>query len=715
MTRRMIALAVVFLAPAVGVADDADGPADVDAAMQELWRRGSCLLSSVHQPAARESAVPADVGDTPVVHPRVLARTGAVLAWAVDAGTIWAADDQSLHETDAATGLPAGRFDRSDGLPDAAVQSIAPAPDAVYLATRGGLARLDRRTRTIAEVEGVRFRVGRLAAGDGGVWLVSDAGAWHCAPGRRNWRKLPDFPGQTDLRRVVAHGFWSAWWRRRAEGLIPSVLATSDGLYAVVLDRLVRFGPDAGDGGRWTQLGRGAWRAAARGRTVWALTTGGVLRCDPSASPAVRRFRAGKGPAAGRPVAMAPADGAFFLASEPDYDPKAGRFVGGGLSRMDLASGTWTVAQTVGGRDVRFATALAPDGHGAWAGCILYDRVVRLGAHPGMAHVKRWRPHAVGIGLLRHDRGRWTLTPRTDLKTEKRIVMGQKGTAREDLVGPASIEGLRRVGDRVWGIYRMTPADYYAGYYVSAGCLAVRSGGGWRGIFDARTDALALAGEFPHLMLISHSHGERVVLAEGHPVVLSVEAVAGRAWAVCESGLFVHEAVDDAFRPAVRQAPRVYWRTTAAAAAKDAVWFGGDGGTISRFDRRTGRLELVGVAPGRKVIAMAAAAGGVVARTAAADVPLPVGLRDAPKLPRADRLLCSGRTCRATDVDARPPETDFHCRRKGSYLYRGRRRVAFLKGVFRPRVLCEDRIGGRLWLSTYSGVASIPLPERAEK
>jgi hypothetical protein len=50
-------------------------------------------------------------------------------------------------------------------------------------------------------------------------------------------------------------------------------------------------------------------------------------------------------------------------------------------------------------------------------------------------------------------------------------------------------------------------------------------------------------------------------------------------------------------------------------------------------------------------------------------------------------------------------------RQKSNYVLDGaKRRVAFVTGLFRPEVLCEDKIGGKLWLGAYSGVASIPLP-----
>ena len=44
-----------------------------------------------------------------------------------------------------------------------------------------------------------------------------------------------------------------------------------------------------------------------------------------------------------------------------------------------------------------------------------------------------------------------------------------------------------------------------------------------------------------------------------------------------------------------------------------------------------------------------------------------------------------------------------------NYLDRDEAPVAFLRGVFRPQVLCEDPAGGMLWLASYAGIASVPL------
>ena len=117
-----------------------DAPPETQKAMQELWRRGTCLLSSVHKPAEKDSTVPGDIGTTPVLHPRLRTWRGEVNCYAVDGGTLWAADDQCLLRIDAATAKVTRTFDGRDGLPDEVIQSIAPAGGTVWLATRAGLA-----------------------------------------------------------------------------------------------------------------------------------------------------------------------------------------------------------------------------------------------------------------------------------------------------------------------------------------------------------------------------------------------------------------------------------------------------------------------------------------------------------------------------------------------------------------------------------------------
>lgn len=710
MRRASISLVVVLI---LAVRVGAEAPsAKTKAAMDELWRRGNCLLSSVLKPAAKEAALPRDLGDTPVLRPRLRSADGRLLCYAADKETLWAADDQALYRVDASAGTLVKRYDLADGLPDSAIQSIAPSGDTVWLATRRGLARLDVSTGRCASVEGIRFGMARLATGPGVLWLVSDSGVYRLAAGRNDWRKLPSCAALKVLAGVSGRGFWWAKWQARVASRIPQVFATADGLYAICIDRLLHY-PAAG--GACREIGNRTWYAVAKGRTVWALTTGGLLRYD-AATGKTERFATGDVLPAGRPTALAVGDSAVFVATEADYDQKSKSFAGGGIGRLDLSTGKWTVRQTVGQTSARFVTAMLADGDEAWAACALYDRVVQIGAHPGMAHVKRFRPHVSGLALLHFNGKDWSVVSLQTHKPDRRWVLGQKGKYEADAIVPKRFDRLWRSGEDLWGVFRMVPERFYSGYYISAGSLAARAGGTWRGRFDIRTKELGLAGEQPELMLVSHSHGERLVLAEGHPKVLAMASLAGRTWAVCESGLFVHDASTGKFVPVVRSARRAYWRVTAAAAGAHAMWFGGDGGTISRMDRKTGRIELVGVAKGRKMTSLVVlgdlgADDEVVARSEGGKAVLPASLADAAKLPAVQGIAYSGKAWYLREDNTAAPKCRYTFQKRSNYLYRARRRVGFITGVFRPTVLCEDRRTGTLWLGTYSGVASVRLPQ----
>ena len=681
---------------------------DVQADIAELWSRAWCLRCVIDGPAARECVVPKDIARTPVVVPRSYARKGEILCYGIDGSTIWAADDQWLLQVDGAAGELVRRYGQSDGLPASPVQAIAFTKSAVWLATRRGLAVLDRASGKIRSRDDVRFELGRLTGGGGRAWLVSDAGGWRLGPGAAEVAKLPEFPGREFLARHPRRGFWSALWPGKARALMPSIFATDDGLYVIVLNRLLRYDPSAGE---WQQISSNTWHAEPQGRSVWAARTKGVLRFDPEANR-TEPFAAGSGLAAGRPLTMIATDDAVFVFSRPDFDPGTGKMIGGGISRLDPLAKQWTITQSVDHADVRLATSAWTDGREVWAAATLWDRVVRMSAHPGMAHIRQWRPRSYGVGLLRWSEGKWTLIRAEKLKTESRWIVGQQGQRhfKRDRIGPNSIDALARIGDRIWGIYRITPTNYYAGYIASAGVLADRRDGKWQKRFDQRTEELQLAGEFPKLMLMSHSHGRSIDLAEGHASLLGVEDVAGRAWIVGRHGLFVHDAKADRFAPVVREAYRTYWQATAASAGPGDVWFGGSGGSVSRLTRKTRHLELVGVLPARRVTALAAEGLRVTVTSEKTTVRLPAELARAPKLPDADVIVFDGKAWTVGDRPAAAATSRFTTEKTGSFIYRDGKRVAFLKGVFRPRVLCEDIFAQKLWVATYSGVASVPIP-----
>ena len=114
-----------------------------------------------------------------------------------------------------------------------------------------------------------------------------------------------------------------------------------------------------------------------------------------------------------------------------------------------------------------------------------------------MAHVKRWVPQPSGIGLARYSDGTWSIIERRNLKTDQRW-MGPHGTkVHLDVTGPQNIQMMCAVDGRLWGVYKMYPEKWYGCYYITAGCLAVKSDDRWEGRFDIQTKELNLLGEHP--------------------------------------------------------------------------------------------------------------------------------------------------------------------------------------------------------------------------
>ena len=692
------------------------------AGQQEFRRRGGrCMNSRVYAPAQREARVPKNLGRVPVVQPRLRLRAGRLTAFSLSDETLWAADDQALYQAHVPTARLVRTFGRSEGLPDDTVQELAVSDDGVWLATFSGLAKLDPETGRIASVPDVRFTVGSLAAGESGTWVMSDSATFHLPPGGEQWIKVPDFPGQSRLTASVRAGFWLFRWHHREISLVASCFVTPSGLGVLHERRLYHC-----DGrGQWRTLASGVWQAIADGDQVWALATDGVLGID-LASGQSTLHRYGQGPAEGRPVAIVLVENALFLASHGNYETKAREFKGfngGGISRLDLATGKWTVTDKIGETSVQFVDSLFAEGRDVWAGVMLYDKPIQRGAHPGMAHVKRWLPHPSGIGLARFADGSWSIQTGLDLKTDHRWMAPHGKGVYLDTLGPQNVEMMCRTGSRLWGVCRIVPEHWYGGYTLSVGSLAERKGDGWQAGIKLRTSEFALGGEHPALLGISRSHGG-VYLAEGHARVLGIRTVGDRCCVISQTGVFVHDPATDRFQCVVREPDRLYFRATCGVPTADSVWFGGDGGTVSRLDRKTGRLALAGVVPGRTVTGIGAKGDRVVVTTRPGKATLPVSLADAPSLPEADVLVWDGQQwAGGSEADLKDVPVkgtpSLACRFKGghrdvakrqdNYLDRDGKPVAYLRGVFRPQALCDDAEAGLLWLATYAGIASVPL------
>jgi len=477
--------------------------------------------------------------------------------------------------------------------------------------------------------------------------------------------------------------------------------------------------------GRWSELARDAWRVAFDEPNLWAVTTAGLLHYDSRSAKATRHAVGGQA-ASGKPVDLVVAGGAAYLVLEPQFDTRAKRFQGGGIGRLDPQTGKWTTVRQVGDTGVAFTTVAAVDSSDMLAGVRLIGKIDRRSLHPGMASVREYVPEVTGLAVaLRRASGDWQLLRLKGIDGRLCWVVGQGKKHRHDRVRPQHISHLLACGDRLWAVLRNFPESYYGGYYPTVQQIARRTETGWAAVAERpRVESVGLAGDQPGVLCLTATHRKPIVLGYGFPRVLGFLCAGDRVWLVHEGGVYVHDPAVDEFQAVLTEGFRAYWQVTAGACDASAVWFGTDAGTITRYDRRARRFRLLGVVPGREIAEMRMEGRKVFVRTAKPKVKsaLPAGLAGVAELPPAEVLCCDGESCSEADTKDMPSAPaaryEFQRERKRATNYLAGfahgspspKRLAYLAGVFQPRVLCEDG-PGVLWLSVWSGVARVRLPD----
>lgn len=714
--------AVLALAAGTGAAQDGP-PDDVMKAVREYWRhapRYGCLCCSVSNPAPKAAAVPGKLGGLPVLTARLYDNRARLGCFCAAGEWLWAADDLAVYQIDVAGRRLRRTFTPADGLPDAPVRQLLAAGRWLWIVAAGRLSRLDVAAGKIDTPSHPAFAVGRMARGPAGTFLVTEREAcrWDASAGA--FESLGAYPGQARTAQTVRRGFWQHQWPKHFSSLLRAVVVGRDALYVLAGNTLSRHTA----GGGWRELARDVWRAELSGKGLWAMTTSGVLHCDGSTGK-VTRYAGGKGPAPGRPVDLAVTDRAVYLLVEPRFDKKAKRFGGGGVSRLDLASGRWTVTDRAGKSDISFADAVVAAGGEVVAGVRLAGAVEHRSLHPGMAHVRRHVAKITGLALAVGDAsGGWRALPLKGLDDESVWVMGQRQSRRRkpvqrDGLRPRQFTRLAVCGDRLWAAMRTYPANYYGGYGECVQCVARRGAAGWSAVAEpSRVRSTGLAGEQPDILCLTATHGSPVVLGYRRPRVLGLHCGGGTAWIVHEGGVYAYDAPADAFRAVLVEGYRAYWQATAAAWDGHALYLGTDAGTVTRFDPTAGRFTLLGVAAGREIKDVRAAGGTIWVRTAQGKALLPPALKDAPRLPVGEAIRYDGKQWSiGADEEFPPaPARAYAFRDKKKNVLSGRPAgsgkdgpVAFVKGVFEPKVLCPAGEGA-LWMKVWGGIGRLELP-----
>jgi hypothetical protein len=718
------ALAVV-LAASLAAAGASEKPTPAEkAGMDEYWRhapRYGCLCCSVYIPGPKAAAVPSSIGSLPVLQARVYETRGRLACFAAGGKYLFAADDQAVYRIDAARRALAGTYRVTDGLPDSPVRQLAPDGKWVWIVARGRIARLDIPAGRIERPKHPRFAVGRMAAGPAGTFLVTEKGAYRWDAAGGSFQPLGAYPGQSHVARAVERGFWHVQWHNHVSSLLRGVLVGRRELYVLAGNTLSRFTL----GGGWSELARDAWRIVLDEPNLWALTTAGLLHHD-CRSRKVARIAGGGESASGKPVDLAVAGGAAYLTVEPRFDTREKRYRGGGIGRFDPATGKLMTVGQVGGVGVAFPTVAAADGSDLLVGVRLVGKVEHRSLHPGMANVREYVPKITGLAVaVRPTSGDWQLLRLKGIDGRPCWVMGQQRRFRQDRVRPQHISHLLACGDRLWAVLRNFPENYYGGYHPSVQCIARRTEAGWAAVAERpRVESIGLAGDRPGILCLTATHRKPIVLGHGFLGVLGLLRAADTVWVVHEGGVYAYDPARDEFQAVLTEGFRAYWQVTAGACDSSCVYFGTDAGTITRYDRQAGRFHLLGVVRGRKISRMRIDKGKLFVRTERPKVKatLPAGLSELAELPAADVLCCDGGSWSPAQAKDMPPTPaaryEFQRERHWASNYLagpapgdGRpKRLAYLKSVFQPKVLCEDG-PGVLWLSVWGGVARLELPD----
>ncbi|MFP4056824.1 MAG: hypothetical protein ACLF0G_08140 [Candidatus Brocadiia bacterium] len=701
-----------------GLAAD-DIPPQARAAMDELWRRGLCVLSSIVVPARRASRVPRDLGSARALDGRMLSRRGAFACCAVQGDTLWAATDARLDQVDLASGQRVATFTPADGLPDSPIDQLVPDGESLWLVSRQGLGRLDVATGRIATEGLPAFRIARVAPSEAAVWVVADAGTFVLDRAGGRWRQAPPHPLAERIAERLDQGVWRVRWASATERMIEDAAVAGGKLYVLSMGTLAALDARPEADGRWQTVASDAWAMAPDGEALWVLTSQGVERHGPDGA---KRYTPEDGLAAGRHRFVAVTDSAVWVATEG-----AAGGEDGGLSRFEKATRAWSHARSVGGVPLTHLTWLGLRGERLWAASLMFDKVATLSAHPGMMHVKRTVPEISGLALHHRAPGddAWQ-TLRCPLpEGQPRYVLGQRGKVHSGRLVPAAVADLAPGQRSLVALCELRPRRYYGGYCHGIGSVAERpeADGTWTMGFRNASDQVGLQGEQPELLLVSESHGKRVVFAEGQPRALDVFVQADRVWAVTETAIAWRPDGGQQWRKVVANRSRFYWRATALTGDEEHLWAGGDAGTVSRIDRRGLRCTPVACLEGRKITSLGLdREGRLWVFSGPAKVVLPSGLEGLPRVEADGAMVYDGKSWHAATPDEQPRPAppaparyEWVC--KGNFLCRRdrksgeTRRVAYLRGVFKPSVLRVAERERSLWLSVYEGILRLRLPD----
>ena len=731
-------------------------------AAHELWRRmccNACAVSSALISATR----PSELHGAEPVSGRHYPLKRNVTAWCRDAQFLWVATDNEVIQIGLDRKGIIQTFDRTRGLPDGAVYQLVSDGGVLWIAHRGGVARLELTTGRITPVAEAAASYAYAYADATGVWIVADTGTFRFARDGGPPEIYPALPTAERICQWVEKGIWTPFWHQTTRHFVTEIVAVENHLYVLSFGDVHEF-----NGKAWVRTVEDAWgmregrscsrrqrssalpgsgeeqespgegsQGTASPTSIWVLGTRGLVEVDPATGEQTE-YRPPR-IAGGRLSNFTVTDRAVWVASERSSGFSVFGRGRGGLGRLDLVTREWRVWSEIDGQNAEQISAMADHAGELWV-------VTRQGAYrtesadPGMAHITRKVFHADEMHLHRfsEDTHAWQTTPLPSRVVERRLICGHDGSATMADITPRRIDDLSVGTHTVLASTQLFPAGYFSGYWPCVSAIASRPSldKPWVGEFRQTPSELNLQGEQPEVLNVSNS-GQLVLRAIGHDDVLGLFADADTHWAVTEGCVGWFDESSGRWTKICEPGRRFYWKATAGYDDGSHLYVGSDRGLISRLDFATGRFEVLGALKDRAVTRIVDAGEGCIF---VVSEPAPLGTLPVQLAPQltfldAEAAVFDGKRLQAVPITAVPGKLEKTGRQQPEWLVRSIERRStrdksrgnflwhaspgateprpayFVKDVFFPQFLCSSPDGSRLWLSTFSGIVRVDVGE----
>ncbi|MBN1669981.1 MAG: hypothetical protein JXR37_03045 [Kiritimatiellae bacterium] len=697
-----------------------DGYADPAlSAAHELWRRMCCNNCAVSA-ALANAARPANLhGASPAVG-RAYTRRDRVLCWARDRACLWLGFDNRVVQVSLDDRRVVATYGRRQGLPDALLHELHSDGQTLWLVHGGGVSALTPQGADMPQSR-LACAFAHVCRTADGAWLVTDTGTFRLAGAAQAERVGPALPTASRIRRAVDDGIWQPHRRRGTGHFVAAAAQAAGRLYVASMGEAYEL-----DGGAWRRIAKQAWALQGGAGRVWFVTAKGLTEYEPLSRETTVHTPPRMGRA--RYSHLVLTDAAAWLAAEPSA--AGGAESAGGMARFDLAARTWQVWRVVDGERVNHVCAMQAADEALWA--VNRTGVCRtLAADPGMLRVRRRVFDATAFSLLRFDRtaGEWRRLPLEQPEPESRLICGHDGSRGMAPILPQSVVGLCVGPHRIFGAVQLVPAGFFGGYWPCVSQLAERpESGPWADRFTHHTADLDLQGEQPAVLNISNS-GRRVLAAVGHDEVLALFVHRGQHWALTEGCAAWFDESARRWVKVVEAETRFYWRATAGLDAGDYLYIGSDRGIVARLAPDTGLFEPLIALTDRSISRISRTSAG---RLLVNSVPAPLGLLPAGLAARLKTVAWAAAEYdgeRWREAHTQPPapagepswffkqieRREPRDKSRGNFLWgpapdAGEARPRYyVKEVFFPEFLCENAEHGRVWVSTFSGVARLDV------